>query len=170
MRKSIIGAFVALSAVVIAITGCTPEQTAMVAQQAGMASAVAWVSIDNPSDSQKAVASAVVVAIASNAASVTNGSYYATLSPVVNAYIAKNVKPQDQVVAELASGWALTGIDTFFAMNPKYLSDSDQALTFVKSYCVGAEFGLALTKDSPIMKAAMQAADKRSVLTKSLKK
>ena len=169
MRKSIIWAFAALSAIVVAITGCTPAQTAAVAQQAGMASAVIWVATDNPTPAQKIVASTVVSVIASNAAGVTNGSYYAALSPAVDAYIAKNVNVNDQAIAELASGWALTGIDTFFAMNPKCLSNANQASSFVQAYCVGAKAGLALTKDNPVAKAAMQASAKRQSLTKSLK-
>lgn len=152
---------VAMLAVVVSISlmlsGCTPQQIAAVSQQAGVASIVTWISVDNPTDIQKKVASEIVSVVKSNAFLVSTGaSYYATLTPVVNDYVMKHVQPQSQLIATLAGSWVLTGVDMFFAMYPQYAQNTQQALQVVNSFCDGASVGLAMSKDDPVIKAAIR--------------
>ena len=165
--------FVALAATALmglTIVGCTQQQVVVVAQQAGVASIVTWISVDNPTDAQKAVAAQVITIVKSNAASVTAGaSYFMTLNPVLNEYITKLVPLQSQPIAKLSGGWVLTGIDTFFAMYPKYATNATYALQIVNSFCDGAEMGLAMSKDDPVIKAATQGAKERAVVRRSLR-
>jgi hypothetical protein len=151
------------------VVGCTPQQVAVVAQQAGVASIVTWISVDNPTDAQKAVASEIVTTVKSNASLVAAGaSYYATLSPVIDGYIEKSVPENSRPLARLASGWVLTGIDTFFAMYPKYAEDATQALAVVNAFCDGAKVGLSMAKDDPVIKAATRGSTERAKVRKSI--
>lgn len=165
MRKyiSIVSAVVAIVSSAFLYVGCTKDQVVAIARQAGTVAAVSWVAADNPSADQKTLAVQVVAVIKSNAASVSTGmTYYAALTPVVNTYVDKSVPAKDQAIARLASSMVLTGVDTFFAMYPEYAADSTTALQVVSSFCDGAQVGMAMSKDSPVMRAAMQGAAQRT--------
>jgi hypothetical protein len=161
-----------LAAIVVAglaIAGCTQQQVQAVAQQAGIASIVTWISVDNPTDAQKATVSGIVDVIKTNAAQVVQGgSYYSALVPVVSTYIDKYVPVQSKPIATLASGWVLTGIDTFFAMYPQYAGNAAQAVGVVNSFCDGAKVGLAMSRDNPVVQAATRGSEQRSKVRKAL--
>ena len=116
----------------IAIVGCTltMAQKVAIARQAGIASAVTWMGVDNPSADQIATAKQVATLIRDNTCtncSDSAGSYYATLYPLADDYITKNVKPEQQAMARLGAAWMLSGIDTYFAMNPDSAANKDEA-------------------------------------------
>lgn len=148
-------AAVAVAMAFVFSSGCTPQQIQTVATQAGIASIVTWIGVDNPTDAQKATAGQVVSVIKSNTTVIAQGgSYYVALYPVITEYINKHVPEQSRAIAILAGGWVLTGIDTFFAMYPKYMSDSEQAAKIVGSFCDGVLIGLSMSRDNPVIQAA----------------
>ena len=169
IRNKLLAAMTALVATAFLYVGCTPEQVNIVAQQAGMASVVVWISVDNPTVNQKVSVISTIQFIKNNATqAIPETTYYVALSPVVNSYITQHVSPQSQPMAMLASGWVLTGIDTFFAMYPDYASNSATATKVVSSFCDGAIAGLSLTNDSLVLEAAMQGAKKRAQVRKAI--
>ena len=154
-----------LGAVVLCVgmLGCNQQQINVISQQAGIVSVATWMSVDNPTDEQKAAANGVVALIKEKASLVTsNSSYYATLMPIVSKYIDSKVQPKDQLICRLAGGWALTGIDTLMAMNPEWLTKQAIAAGAVGSFCDGAMMGLGMTRDNPVIQAAMKASKART--------
>lgn len=167
MRNSLLALAISVAAAVaLFVTGCkklSDSQIKFVAQQAGVATAVTWISVDNPSSDQKAIAVEVVGVIKSNAALVVAGSsYYEVLNPVVGMYVDSNVKEQYRPVAKLAGSSVLSGVDMFLAMYPQYGSNTTMAVEVVGSFCDGASIGLSLSKDDPVIKAATRGVTERT--------
>jgi len=167
MRKSLsVWATSVIAAVALFVTGCeklSDAQIKFVAQQAGLATAVTWISVDNPSAEQKAVALEVVGVIKINSTLVVAGaSYYEVLNPVVNAYVDWKVQEQYRPIAKLASSSVLNGVDMFLAMYPQYGSNTTMAVEVVGSFCDGASIGLKLSKDDPVIKAATRGMAERT--------
>lgn len=171
MRKlrAVAGLAVVMALSCFWLAGCTTQEAQVAAQQAGMVSVITWISIDNPTDEQKVVAAEVVAVVKTGAVSVVQGeSYFATLSPMVSKYVDQYVPVQSKAIAMMASGIVLSGIDAFFAMHPEHASSVDQALQVVNSFCDGAQAGLSMKKDSPVIRAATRGATERAVLRKSV--
>lgn len=146
-------------AVCFYIVGCTPEQEKATAKQLGLAAAVTWVSVDNPTQediaSMKGVITKIQEACCTNCS--TDVSYYARVYPLVDEYITANVKPASQPMARLGAGFLLTSMDTAFAMNPSWKANTDKATAIVESFCEGAQSGLVLAPTDPVVVAANQA-------------
>lgn len=167
MKKLVIGSVIAAIAASVLFVGCTKEQIALIAQQAGIASIATWVGVDNPSDDQKIVAADIVNVVKAKSESVAAGeSYYESLSLVLNEYITTKVAANYQPLARLTSGWVLTGIDTFFAMYPKYADDAKTAAVVVSAFCDGAQIGLSMARNHPVIKAATRDAEARAKIRK----
>ncbi len=154
--KKMMGLLAAL-VMIVGIVGCTEEQEKAIARQLGIASAVTWIGTDNPSTNDIATAKQVAVFIRDASTNVTdsaNTSYYTVLYPVVDKYITEKVEPNRQPVARLAAAWMLTGIDTAFAMNPKWAEKQSSAGKIVNAFCDGFIIGLNMAPTDPVVKAA----------------
>lgn len=164
MMKTVMGALGVLF-ITAFMPGCNQQQINIVSQQAGVVAVATWMSVDNPTDEQKAAANGVVTLIKEKASMVTsNASYYAVLMPLVNEYIAKSVQPKDRLICRLAGGWVLTGIDTLMAMNPEWMNKQAIAAGAVSSFCDGAGMGLGMSRDNPVIKAAMKSSKARTAI------
>lgn len=155
------------------ISGCTPEQQKAVAKQLGIASAVTWIGIDNPTqediDTVKTVVGVIKEACCTNCSENGTVSYYATAYPFVDQYITDKIEPNQQPMARLGAAFILTSLDTAFAMNPSWGENSGKALVMIEAYCEGAELGLSMAPGDPVRVAATRQAGLR-VSTLKLKK
>jgi hypothetical protein len=143
--------------------GCNQQQINVVSQQAGIVAVATWMSVDNPTDEQKVAASGIVALIKEKSSMVvSNTSYYSVLMPLVNDYIATKVQPKDRLICRLAGGWVLTGIDTLMAMNPSWMNKQAIAAGAVNSFCDGTIIGLGMTRDNPVIQAAMKSSAARA--------
>jgi len=157
MRKSLVICASAVLAAAACFTGCklNESQISAIANQAGIASVALWIGVDNPSSDQKVVATEMVNVIKENASTVVAGaSYYEVMSPMINTYIDSNVNEQYKLIARLAGGWVLNGVDMFFVMYPTYSTNATASAKIVGSFCDGAIIALAMASDDPIIKAA----------------
>lgn len=150
--------FLAAFAAVLVVAGCTLTltQKQAVARQVGMAAAAAWVGTDKPTPEDITAMKDVVAQV--QAAACTNcgdtATMYERAYPLVDAYITKNVKPEQQVIARLCASTLLTDISIAFAMNPSWSEKAGDASAIVEAFCEGAQAGLALSPSSPVMQAA----------------
>lgn len=157
---------VAALGVVGLIAACTPEQQQAVSRQLGIAAAVTWIGIDNPSDEDVDAVKSVVGVIQELSCSTNcadGSSYYVTVYPLVDDYITNNVKPNQQPIARLGASFFLTGLDTAFAMNPKWKENADTATAMAGAFCEGVDIGLAMNPTDPVMVAAKRGVPVRAV-------
>ena len=157
------GGLIAMILGTVFIVGCTETQEITVANQAGLVSAVSWISYDNPSPEIKNAVSGVLDLIVNNASLVnSNKTYSDVLYPIVCEYIDKSVPSNSRPVVKIGSVAMLNGIDLMFASNPSWQDNQTLVLKLVVSYCNGAKSGLMLAADSPVIKQAMKSASIRS--------
>ena len=152
----------------IFMAGCklTPEQGKVIAQNAGLYSAVLWISIDNPTSNQIDLVKGVLVAIKDNATKIEAGkTYMEVVYPEVVKVIDAKVQPKDRPVCKVASMTIINGLDTLFAMHPEWSLDQKIALQIVNSYVDGAYNGLSMGESSAIMKQARSTAVIRAKTT-----
>jgi hypothetical protein len=164
MKKILVGILAALMAVSF-VAGCkiTPEQGKVIAQNAGLYSAVIWISTDNPTTEQKTIVSGILDVIKTNAISVKQGQTYTeVLYPEVEKVIDATVQEQDRPLAKAAAITLLNGIDTLFAMHPDWKTQQDLAVDIVSSFVDGAKAGLIMTDKDPIIIQAKKAAQARA--------
>jgi len=151
--KKIVG-IAGVVALILGLTACTLEQETAVARQLGMAASVTWIGIDNPSQSDLGTVKGVVDVI--KASIPTNGvsSYYASVYPVIEQYVVKNLQANQQPMAKLGAASLLSGLDLAFAMNPSWKENSAKATAMVYAFCDGAQTGLSLSATDPVRVAA----------------
>jgi len=147
------------------IAACTPQQQQAVSRQLGIAAAVTWIGIDNPSSEDIGAVRGVVGVIQELSCTncTTDSSYYAIVYPLVDDYITSNLKPNQQPVARLGAAFVLTSLDTAFAMNPKWKENVDTTTLMVTAFCQGVDAGLAMAPTDPVMIAAKRGVPVRAV-------
>jgi hypothetical protein len=166
--KKMIGALTALVVAVgmmIGVTGCdvAPEQIKVVAQNAGLFSAVGWIAIDNPDSSELNAVKSILSVIKEKASDVKEGSTYTeVLYPELVKVIEAELEAQYKPIAKAGSLSLLGGIDMLFATHPEWKKDQDTALQVVNSFISGAQNGLSLSEDDEAMKIARDTAAKRA--------
>jgi len=163
MKKWLIGSVIAVMAAFM--TGCTitPEQGKVIAQNAGIYSAVLWISIDNPTPDQIGSVKGLLNIIKDNASKVQQGkTYMEVLYPEMIKIIDEKVKPQDRPLCNAAGMTLLNGLDTLFALHPEWKASQDLALSIVNSYVDGAKAGLSMQETSPVMMQARATATARA--------
>lgn len=147
-----------ICAAVAGIAGCTLtlDQQKATARLLGTAAAATWIGTDKPTPEDIKTMQGVVAQI--QAACCTNctesGTYTERVMPVVDTYIAAKVPAERQAMARLGAGAVLSGLDLMFAMNPEWKAKADNASSIAEAFCEGAQAGLALPADSPIIAAA----------------
>jgi len=145
--------------------GCkiTPEQAKVIAQNAGIYSAVIWIAVDNPTSNQIAEVKGILDVIKDNATKIESGkTYVEVVYPEVVKVIDTKIPPQDRPFCKAAAMTLLNGLDTLFAMHPDWKADQTLALQIVDAYIVGAQSGLGMDEGSDIMKQARAAAAARA--------
>jgi len=168
MKFNMLGKIIVCSSILAGsmfIGGCklTPEQGKVIAQNAGIYSAVMWISIDNPTSNQIDQVKGVLVAIKDNATKIESGkTYMEVVYPEVVKVIDAKVEPKDRPLCKVAAMTLINGLDTLFAMHPEWVVDQKIALQIVNSYVDGAYNGLSMGESSAIIKQARSAANIRA--------
>ena len=159
MKKLVTSAVVLLTAigVCMSMSGCkvTPEQGKVIAQNAGLYSAVVWIAVDNPTSNQIVEVKGIIGEIKDKAKSVEAGkTYMEVLYPELVKVIDEKVIPQDRPLCKAAAMTLLNGLDTMFALHPEWKANQDLAIDMVSAYVDGAETGLSISESSDVMKQA----------------
>jgi len=164
---------VSLVGAALMVGGCniTPEQGKVIAQSAGLYSAVIWIAAENPTAEQKTAVSGVLDVIKTDAGNVKTGqTYLVVLYPEVEKVIDANVKEQDRPLCKAAAITLLNGIDTMFAMHPDWKNQQDLAIDLVGAFVDGAKSGLVMTDKDPVIMQAKQAAQAKAKVLSGDKK
>ncbi len=167
MKKSVIVVAGALLVSSLFLGGCklTPEQSKVMAQNAGTYSAVIWIAVDNPSVTQIEEVKSVLDVIKEKASAVKAGQTFTeVIYPELVKVIDTKVPVQDRPLVKVASLSILNGLDTLFAMNPEWKTPEDMALDIVNAYVDGAKLGLSMQETSAVMKQARASANTRARL------
>lgn len=151
-----------LSLVVVGIvgmfsSGCTitPTQAKVIAQNAGIYSAVIWIAVDNPSSNQVDEVKSILEIIKEKAVNIEAGKTYTeVIYPELVKVIDTKFPPQDRPLCKAASLTLLNGLDTLFAMHPEWLQSQTLAMDITKSYCDGAVAGLSMGENSKVIQQA----------------
>jgi len=147
------------------VSGCklTPEQIKVIAQNAGLFSAVGWIAYDNPSVDAIESVKSILVVIRDKAGDVEAGKTYTeVIYPELIKVINEKVVEKDRPLCKAASLTLLNGIDTLFAMHPEWKKSQDIAVGVVEAYIFGAENGLSMSEDHPVRMRARNIANKRA--------
>jgi len=147
-------ALVAGAVMLLGIAGCdiTEGQAKVIAQNAGLYSAVGWIALDNPSGVVIESIQDILVVIETNAAGVEGGATYTeVLFPILTTYIDEKVALQYRPVCKAGAIAFLGGIDMLFAARPEWQEDQDLAISIVDAFILGAKNGLGMKEDHPVM-------------------
>lgn len=166
MNKSVAGL---VSIVMLAglTSGChiTPEQGKVIAQNAGIYSAVIWIAVDNPSSNQVAEVKSVLDVVKEKASAVKAGQTFTeVIYPELVKVIDVKIPAQDRPLVKVASLTLLNGLDTLFAMHPEWKATEGLTLDIVNAYVDGAKMGLSMSETSVVMKQARSTAKVRAKL------
>jgi len=158
-----------LIGIVAGTTGCdiTVDQMKVIAQNAGLFSAVGWVAVDNPSDEVKEGVVKVLDTIEDKVGDVQGGATYAeVLYPEAEKIIDKELEAQYRPIAKAAVATLLGGLDMLFAAHPEWKDKQDDAAQISDAFIVGAKRGLEMAKDDPVMVEAMNVQARRARIYK----
>ena len=147
------------------MTACdmSESQIKVIAQNAGLYSAVGWIALDDPTQDEIATVRSVLALIEENAASVQGGATYTeVIFPILVKYIDTDVDAQYRPICKAGAISLLGGIDMLFAANPEWQKDQDLAIDIVEAFILGAKNGLGMKEDHPVMKQARLTAAKRA--------
>lgn len=164
---------VVLMAVCFGMTSCkiTPEQTKVIAQNAGMFAAVGWIAYDNPDEAAIESVKSILDTIREKAIDVEAGKTYTeVIYPELVKVIDEKVAEKDRPLCKAASLTLLNGLDTLFAMYPEWKESQDIAIGVVEAFVLGAKNGLSLGEDHEVIKQARDSASRRARIFKEPKK
>jgi hypothetical protein len=166
--KKVMGIFAAIMVacgLMISTTGCDvePEQIKVIAQNAGMFSAVGWIALDNPSTNEMAAVKSVLSVVKDKSSDVKQGSTYSeVIFPELIKVIDTEMESQYRPIAKAGALSILGGIDMLFATHPEWKKDQDLAIQIVASFIMGAENGLGLSERHPAIIQARATAARRA--------
>jgi hypothetical protein len=172
MKKTIVSVVSVVAAVVISClftSGCKlePEQVSVIAQSAGLFSAVGWIAVDNPDEVAIESVKTILITIELKAADVQAGSTYtAAVYPEVEKVITNDVPAQYQPICKAGAISLLGGLDLLFAANPTWRESQDVALSVVDAFILGAKNGLGMSENHELMKVARAQANARARVLK----
>lgn len=164
VKNTIIGSIAALT-LMMGVVGCdfNDEQKRILADSGGMLVATGWIAIDNPSAEDKQNVAGTVDRVTTAVADVQTGEPFSTvLYPIATEWIANNVEAHQQPLALAGSVAVLNGVDMFFAANPDYLDDKEEAVAILTAFLNGAKKGLLLSPDNPVIMRAQSAYEARA--------
>jgi len=158
MKKAVVAV---VAAVVLMGTllgaGCKidPSTVPVIAQSAGLFSAVGWIAIDNPTGKEIAAVKSTLDIIEEKAADVTGGATYTeVIYPEVAKFIDKDLAEQYRPIAKAGAVSLLGGIDLLFASHPEWKKDQETVIKVVDGFIFGAKSGLGMKESHPLMKQA----------------
>ena len=174
MRNKVITSVVAFM-LLLPMVGCdlNPQQSKVVAQNAGLAAAVTWIAYDDPTPEEVEIVKTVLTIIDGVANDNQSGSTYTQVFyPMVQSYLDKaiadgDIKVNEKPLALAGSLAMLNGIDLLFASNPEWAEDKEKALDIMEAFVFGANQGLSLANNDPRMEAARDVASRRAKVWKS---
>jgi len=144
-------------------TGCQTEQIKVVAQNAGLFTAVGWIAMDNPTTEEIAGVKLLLSIIKDKADEVQAGSTYTeTIYPALVIFIDTKIEAQYRPLCKAGALSLLGGIDMLFATHPEWKEKQDVAIQIVDAYILGAEAGLGMEEKNAIMIQARKTAISRS--------
>lgn len=158
------------TAMLFPLTSCKLNQSQglVIAQNAGLASAVTWIAYDNPTADETALVKSILTVIQTVSTGLKEGETYTqVLFPVVENTIEKyvvegKIKPNEKPLATAGSLAILNGIDLLFATNPSWSDNEEYARKIVDSFLTGANTGLSLADNDPRMVSARQSNARRA--------
>lgn len=169
MKKSVLSVMSVMAVAVcllFSVSGCKvqPEQIKVVAQNAGLFSAVGWIAMDNPDAATKNIVVEVLKIIEEKSSEVQAGATYTqVIYPELVKFIdSDKVLPQYRPFAKAGSLSLLGGIDILFATHPEWKADQTLAIQVIDAFVLGAKNGLSLAESHPVMEAARNCAVSRS--------
>ena len=141
------------------LTSCdvSPSQAKVIAQNAGLASAVTWIAYDDPDQSEITTVRTVLTVIKGVTADTSEGATYTqVIFPAVENYLEEavadgSIEANHRPIALAGSLALLNGIDLLFATNPEWNDNHTLARDVVDSFLLGAENGLNLADNDPRM-------------------
>ena len=159
MKKVTASTVVVMALMLGFLVGCkiTPEGAKVIAQNAGLASAVTWIAYDNPNLETKAGVVEVMGVIETGITNVQSGKTYSeVIYPVVVSYVSvsSNIPPQYKPAVLAGSMAALNGIDLLFALHPEWRTDEILAQDCAIAFIRGAKVGLQLPESDPVIRQA----------------
>ena len=165
MKKLIITAFAAIG---IMFSGCTPDETTIVAaaKSAGSIGLLTWFSIDDPDTQVKATLKEVITYVDGATVKVVEGeTYLDSLLPYIQKFVLDQEKLTDyqKQVINAGSVVVLNGIDTFMAANPKVKENAALVNKVVGAFCKGCLSVLVLPEDCPECQRAKAVYAKRNM-------
>ncbi len=150
--------FVSTCAIAIStlfLSGCTAteEQIKVIAQNSGLGATVAWIAYDNPSPEVKMVVKSILEIISEKAHYVEIGkTYMEVIYPEIETIIDSGIiQPQYKPIILAGSLSVLNGIDILFVMYPEWKMKQNKSIEIVKRFIAGANQGLSLAEDDPII-------------------
>ena len=153
--------------IAVGLVGCsiTPEQAKVVAQQAGVFSAVGWIAMDNPSTDAVVVVSGIVDVIKEKSKSIEAGKTYTeVVYPEVVKVIDTKVAPQYRPLAKAGTLSFLGSVDMLFALHPEWKADQNVALGIVNAFMDGVKAGLGLRANNAAIIQARKTATARAMV------
>jgi hypothetical protein len=173
MNKLQIAVITVMACFVLAgCSGCDVDSTdetqiKVIAQQAGLFSAVGWIALDNPTPAAIAVVRGLMSQIESASTNMVAGKTYTeVVYPPVTQYVDAEVETQYKPLAKAGVLAALNSLDLLFVMNPDWRKSEQLAHSVVQAFIRGAEGGLGLAEDDPIMVQARSSGHLRVQLLK----
>lgn len=145
--------------------GCDLEesQIKVIAQNAGLFSAVGWIAVDNPTPEAINSVKTVLVVVKEKAQDVASGSTYTeTLYPILIKVINTEIDPQYRPICKAGTLSLLGGIDLMFAANPTWDDEQEKAVSIVSAFVLGADNGLSMKESDPVMVQARSTAGRRA--------
>jgi hypothetical protein len=170
MKKVLMsGVAILTAAMFVFVSGCKlqPEQISVIAQNAGLFSAVGWIAVDNPDQGAIDAVTQILATIEVKAADVQGGSTYtAVVYPEVVKVIDTKIELQYRPICKAGALSLLGGLDMLFAANPSWKESQAQVISVVDSFVLGAKNGLSMSENHEVMKAARAQATARARVLK----
>ena len=167
--KKLLTTLIASLVLLLAVPGCKiePEQVKVIAQNAGLFSAVSWIAMDNPERAEIDAVKSLLVIIEEKSADVQAGATYTeVVLPEVLKVIDKDIDPQYRPICKAGAISLLGALDMLFATHPEWKKSQDQAIEVVNAFILGAKSGLSLAETDPLMIHARGMAASRAKVLK----
>jgi len=153
------------------LAGCqiTSEQAKVIAQNAGLGSAVTWIAYDNPTPEVKTMVKFTLDFVVEKSVDVQAGkTYMEVIYPELEKFVQSGglIEAQYKPIVLAGSLAALSGIDMLFAMHPEWKEQQSQAIDIVNSFVFGAKQGLSLSDKDPVIVQAQAASARRAKIFK----
>lgn len=152
LKSILVAAAVVAASVVTLVTGCTPNDTVLIAaaNTAGNLGLSAWFAIDDPDPEVKAVLKDVVTMVGASATAVgEGGSYVDSLTPAIQEFVAKRdeLTPAQKNLINTGASVVLSTLDTFIDSNPEVKGNSERVSKVVAAFCKGCLTAIARSED-----------------------